>query len=785
MFIIVVIKFLLVKIYLQFKMIKKNLKNEVSSEATSTFYQDSLEFHALKPAGKIAISLPKLLTNQRDLSLAYSPGVAAPCIEIQKDPAKAFLYTTKGNFVAVISNGTAVLGLGNLGALASKPVMEGKVALFKRFADIDAIDIEVFTEDPQEFINAVKCIGKTWGGINLEDIKAPECFIIEDELKKLLDIPVFHDDQHGTAIITAAALINACEIQGKQLSSLKIVVNGAGAAAIACVKLIINMGVSNSNIILCDTKGVIYQGRTEGMNKWKNDLAVDTPHRTLSDAMVGADVFIGLSVMGAVNEEMIGSMAPNPIIFAMANPDPEITPIEVKKIRKDAIMATGRSDYPNQVNNVMGFPYIFRGALDVQATTINEEMKIAAAYAVASLAREDVPYEVSAAYAGKRLKFGPEYIIPTPFDPRLIHVIPIAVAKAAMDTNVAQKPIEDFSEYHRKLSARLNPTHNLMNLFFEELKTQPKRIIFAEGDDEQMIRAAVQWRNQNYGTPVLIGHADTIQKKLNLLGSSLDGIEITNAALDPNTKRYIDDLYLMLQRQGYTHRDCARMIKRDRNIFSSMLLAYGMGDGMITGLSRSYLNSLEDITKVIKRDQNKQIFGISVILSGGRTIFIADTTINELPTAEETVEIAIQTASEARKMGHVPRVAFLSFSNFGNPLREKAERMREAVKIMDSRSDIDFEYEGEIQADVAINPDLLKLYPFARLSEPANILIMPGLHSANIASQLLKEIGSGTLIGPVLCGLERPVQIVNIGARESDILNLAAICVHRKENKSN
>ena len=765
------------------KVIKKIITT-VSSDNVNPIYQDSLDFHAALPRGKISINLPKPLTNQRDLSLAYSPGVAAPCLEIQKDPSKAFLYTSKGNFVAVISNGTAVLGLGNLGALASKPVMEGKVALFKRFADIDGIDIEVFTEDPEEFVSAVKCIGKTWGGINLEDIKAPECFIIEDKLKELLDIPVFHDDQHGTAIITAAALINACEIQNKELSSLKVVVNGAGAAAISCAKLILEIGVKKNNITMCDTKGVIYEGRIDGMNQWKSAFANNTNKRTLKEAMVGADVFIGLSVKDAIDEDMIKSMAEHPIIFAMANPDPEITPTQVRNARNDAIIATGRSDYPNQVNNVMGFPYIFRGALDVQATTINEEMKIAAAKAVASLARQNVPYEVSAAYSGKKLKFGPDYIIPTPFDPRLIHVIPPAVAEAAMASGVARKPIKDFAEYHKQLASRLNPTFNLMNHFFEQLKIQPKRMIFAEGDDEQMIRAAVQWRNQGYGTPILVGHEEIIHKKLMLLGSDTHGIEITNAALCNNTKSYTDNLYSLLQRNGFTNRDCARMIKRDRNVFSAMLLKSEVGDGMITGLSRSYLNALEDILKVVQKDQTKNMFGISLILNGDKTLFIADTTINESPTIEELVEIAVQSAAEARKMGHVPRVAFLSFSNFGNPCTEKAEKMRQAVKMMDLRNDIDFEYEGEIQADVAINHDLLKLYPFARLTQPANILIMPGLHSANIASKLLKEIASSRLIGPILCGLKHSVQIVNQDARESDILNLAAICVHRKTDKN-
>ncbi len=745
--------------------------------SNADLYKESLEFHKKGSAGKIAIDLIKPLTNQHDLALAYSPGVAAPCLEIEKHPDTVYDYTAKGNFVAVISNGTAVLGLGNLGAMASKPVMEGKAALFKRFADIDAVDIQVFTEEPDEFIKAVSLIGRTWGGINLEDVKAPECFVIEDKLKGMLDIPVFHDDQHGTAIITAAGLLNACEIQGKNFKKLKVVVSGAGAASIACIKLLKSMGASN--IAICDTKGVIYKGRKEGMNAWKESLAIETSDRTINDAFKNADVFIGVSVKGVVTKEMVASMAKNPIIFAMANPDPEITPEEIKEVRSDAIIATGRSDYPNQVNNVMGFPYIFRGALDVQAKTINEEMKIAAVYAIAELAKEDVPYEVSLAYSGRKLKFGPEYIIPTPFDSRLIHVVPVAVAKAAIDSGVARKTIPDFDIYKRTLAGRLNPTTSLMNIFFEELKVQPKRMIFAEGDDEQMIRAAIQWRNRGYGTPVLVGHVDNIKKKLKKLGVHDNDLELINAALHPDTDRMIEQLYLKLQRKGFTKRDCARMVKRDRNIFASLMLANDEGDGLITGISRSYSNALDDITKILPNEEGKLLFGLSVLLKKGRTIFITDTSINELPTPEEMVEIAIQTAKEARRMGHVPRVAFLSFSNFGNPMKEKAERMREAVRLMDNNPEVDFEYEGEVQADVALNADLLAEYPFARLTEPANILIMPGLHSAHVSSQLLKELGGGILLGPILCGLSKPAQIVSMGATESDILNLAAIGVHR------
>lgn len=751
---------------------KKKLKESFDAEA--------LEFHAKKQPGKIGIELLKPLNNQGDLSLAYSPGVAAPCLEIAKDPSKAFEYTAKGNFVAVISNGTAVLGLGNLGALASKPVMEGKAALFKRFADVDAIDIEVFTEDSEEFITAVRLIGKTWGGINLEDIKAPECFVIERKLRELLDVPIFHDDQHGTAIITAAGLLNAAEVQGKKFADLKIVVNGAGSASIACIDLIKSMGVKHDNVIMCDTKGVIYQGRTDGMNEWKAVHAIDTPLRTLKDALKGADVFLGLSVKDVVSQEMVKSMAGNPIIFAMANPDPEITPELIKQVRTDAVIATGRSDYPNQVNNVMGFPYIFRGALDVRATKINEEMKIAAVHAIAKLAREDVPEEVSAAYSGRRLNFGPDYIIPTPFDPRLIQVVSMAVAQAAVKSGVAQMPISNLEEYRHRLASRLNPTKSIMNFFFDRLRTAPKRVIFAEGDDEQMIRAAIQWRNHSYGVPILVGYEDNIKRKFKLLGASLKGIEIHNAKIDKqNTEKYIQQLYHKLQRKGYMQRDCARMVKRDRNIFSALLLHNNVGDAMVTGISRSYHNALQDITKVIEKERHRAMIGLSILLAKDRTIFIADTTIHELPNSQALVEIAIQAANEAKNMGHEPRVAFISFSNFGNPNFERSMRVREAVALMDARTDIDFEYEGELQADVALNADLLKLYPFARLSAPANVLIMPALHSANISSKLLQEVGGGTLIGPILCGLEKPVQIVNIGSRESEILNLAAIGAHK------
>lgn len=744
-----------------------------------SIYADALKFHSEGRKGKIALDPSKPLTTQRDLSLAYSPGVAAPCLEIAKDPALAYEYTSKGNFVAVISNGTAVLGLGNLGALASKPVMEGKAVLFKRFADIDAIDLEVSTENPEEFINAIKFLGASWGGVNLEDIKAPECFIIEQELKKLMDIPVFHDDQHGTAIITAAGMLNAAHLTGREFKNMKVVVNGAGAAAIACINLLKSMGLPHQNAILCDTNGVIYKGRTSGMNQWKEEHAIETELRTLADAMKGADVFLGLSVKGAVNQEMVASMAENPIIFAMANPEPEITPEEVKVIRNDAIVATGRSDYNNQVNNVMGFPYIFRGALDVQAKTINEEMKIAAAKAIAMLAREEVPEEVSAAYGGRKLRYGPEYIIPVPFDARLIQVVPMAVAEAAMRSGVARKPITDLYAYRRQLAARLNPSINMMNMFFERLRNNPKTIIFAEGEEENVIRAATKWSSLGYGKAILVGSTQQITAVMQEIGASLDdNIEIADPATSSYQLEFTAQLYKRLQRTGNLERDCRNLILRERNIFAAMQLKNKMADAMVTGLTKSYLKSIEDIEKVIDKEENKILFGLSVLIAKERTIFIADTNINEIPTAEELVQIAIHSAEEVKKMGHDPRVAFISFSNFGNPMREKGQRVRNAVELMD-KMNVDFEYDGELQANVALNAELLKLYPFCRLSKPANILIMPALHSANIASKLLQEVGGGRLIGPVLCGLTQSVQIVQMGASESDILNMAALAVFK------
>jgi malate dehydrogenase (oxaloacetate-decarboxylating)(NADP+) len=752
----------------------------MASSSTPITAEEALAFHFEGKPGKIEINPTKKLVTQRDLSLAYSPGVAVPVEVIAKDPSKAYLYTARGNMVAVISNGTAILGLGDLGehtALASKPVMEGKAVLFKRFADVDAIDIEVDTKDPDKFIECVRYLEPSWGGINLEDIKAPECFIIESKLRELMDIPVFHDDQHGTAIISVAGLINAAHLTGRNFQTMKVVVNGAGAAGIACLELIKAMGLPHENAILCDTKGVIYQGRTEGMNQWKSAHAVNTKARTLAQAIEGADVFLGLSVKGAVSQEMVKSMADKPIIFAMANPDPEITPQDVKAVRPDAIVATGRSDYNNQVNNVMGFPYIFRGALDVRASTINDEMKIAAAQSLAALARETVPDEVSAAYAGRRMQYGPEYIIPVPFDPRLIYTVPVAVAKAAMDSGVAGVPIDDFHRYKRELTARLNPTANTMNLIFERVAANPRTVIFSEGEEEQIIRSALLWRNNNYGKAILVGKEQRIRDALSAQGiSDLSGIEIANAANSPYIEDYIDFLYKRLQRKGFMLRDCARMVKSDRNVFAACMLAKGHGDVMVAGLTRGYNDVFEDITRVIDAKPDHKIFGISLMIAGGKTVFISDTTIHELPTPEELADIAIQTAEKVQQFGHTPRVALLSFSNFGNPMHEKAARIRQAVEILNRRN-VSFEFDGEMSVDVALNPELMKLYPFCRLSGPANVLIMPALHSAHISSKLLQELGGGVAIGPMLTGLTKPVQIIPMGTTVSDIINLTAMAV--------
>lgn len=741
----------------------------------SSEYIKSLEYHQQGQPGKIALKPTKELVSQQDLARAYSPGVAYPCLEIQKKPEDIYKYTAKGNMVAVISNGTAVLGLGAIGPAASKPVMEGKAVLFKKFADIDCFDLEVDCTDPDEFINVVKNLGTSWGGINLEDIKAPECFIIEDKLKEIMDIPVFHDDQHGTAIITAAGLINAIFLTKRNISDIKIVVNGAGAAAMACINLIIALGANKDNIILCDTKGVIYKGRQERMNKWKEEKAVNTMLRTLEEAMVDADVFLGLSVKGAVTKEMVASMAESPIIFAMANPDPEITPEDVLSVREDAIIATGRSDYDNQVNNVMGFPYIFRGALDVRAKSINEEMKMAAAEALAELARKPVPSEVYKAYGAKKKSFGPDYIIPVPFDPRLITTIPVAVAKAAIDSGVAQVENFNFTEYKNQLAGRLNPASTYMHCLYERIHGQPlQRVIFAEGEEEEVIKAAIMMRDEKYGLPILVGREAKIAIIMESLGSdyNLDGIQIVNAANNPNIERYINNLYIKLQRRGYLHRDCARMVKTDRNVFSACMIEHGDADAMVTGHIKGYHSSLDDIQKVICPAEGKKIMGYSIMLSGKNNLIIADNTITELPNADELVDIVLQTAEASKMLGFKPRVAILSFSNFGDPDMKSTKNVREAIAKLD-KMNVNFEYDGEMNADVALNANLQKIYPFCRLSGPANILIMPGLHSASISAQLLEEIAGGVFIGPILNGFEYPVQIVHTGSSASEILKVA------------
>jgi malate dehydrogenase (oxaloacetate-decarboxylating)(NADP+) len=736
--------------------------------------QEALEFHSQGRPGKIEIVATKPMATQRDLSLAYSPGVAVPVQAIYDDPATAYDYTAKGNLVAVISNGTAILGMGNLGALASKPVMEGKAVLFKRFADVDSIDIEVKTEDAQRFIDAVELLEPTFGGINLEDIAAPDCFMIEQTLKERMNIPVFHDDQHGTAIIAAAGLINACLLTGRTLKDVKVVCNGAGAAAIACTELIKAMGVPHGNVIMCDRKGVIYQGRQDGMDQWKSAHAVPTEARNLAEAIVGADVFLGLSAANSLSPEMVKSMAPEPIIFAMANPDPEISPPVARAARPDAIIATGRSDFPNQVNNVLCFPFLFRGALDVRATTINEPMKIAAANALAQLARETVPEEVAAAYGGMAHKFGRDYIIPSPFDPRLMEIVASAVAKAAMDSGVAQKPIEDMFAYRATLRARLNPTTSVLTQVYEAARAKPKRVIFAEAEEDVVLRAAVQFKNDGYGIPVLIGRDAAVTEKLRELGADPDAYEIHNSVTSNLVERMVEKLYVRLQRRGYLRRDIIRMVNRDRNIFGALLLQMDQADAMITGVTRPFSDTMRELRRVLDPKKGQTPFGVHVMVGKSHTVFISDTTVNERPSAEELADIAEQTAMVARRMGHTPRVAFLSFSTFGNPHGNWLDNIRGAVALLDERKP-NFEYEGDIPPDVALNPAMMARYPFCRLSGPANVLVMPGLQSANLSAKLLRELGGDQVIGPMLVGIERPVQIATMASSASDLVTLAVL----------
>jgi malate dehydrogenase (oxaloacetate-decarboxylating)(NADP+) len=752
-------------------------KNGGRSHRPTFTDQEALLFHSQGRPGKLEVVATKPMATQRDLSLAYSPGVAVPVLAIAEDEARAYDYTTKGNFVAVITNGTAILGLGNLGALAAKPVMEGKAVLFKRFADVDSIDLEVSTEDPDEFINCVKLLGKSWGGINLEDIKAPECFIIEQKLRELLDIPVFHDDQHGTAIIAAAGLINALDLTGRTIENTKLVCNGAGAAGIACLELLKAIGFRQENLILCDTKGVIYQGRTEGMNQWKSTYAIKTSARTLAEAFAGADVAFGLSVKGAFTPAMIKSMAAKPIIFALANPDPEITAEEVADVRSDAIMATGRSDYPNQVNNILGFPFIFRGALDVRATTINMEMKIAAARALAELAREDVPDEVAALY-GARPKYGPDYIIPVPFDPRLISNIPAAVAKAAMDSNVARRPIANMDSYRQQLRSRLDPIAGVLQRVFERLRRQPRRVVFAEGEEEQVIRAAASFVHQGLGTALLVGREARVRETAEALGVELGGgIEIINAAMSSRNATYAAYLYERLQRRGFLQRDCQRLVNQDRNHFAACIVALGDADAMVTGVTRNFSVALEDVRRCIDPKPGHRVMGVSLVLARGRTVLVADTAVTEIPGASDIAEIAVEAARVARSLGYEPRIALLAFSTFGHPPGERSDRVQEAVRMLDRRR-VDFEYDGDIAADVALNMELREAYPFCRLSGPANVLIMPASHSASISTKMLMQLGGANVIGPMLVGLDRSVQIVPLSANDVQLVNMAALAAY-------
>ena len=749
------------------------------SQKKSKLDQEALAFHANGRPGKLEITATKPLMSQHDLSLAYSPGVAAPCLAIEADPDTAYDYTAKGNVIAVISNGTAVLGLGDIGAAASKPVMEGKAVLFKKFADIDGLDLEVDTKDTEKFVEAVAMLAPSFGGINLEDIKSPECFIIEQQLRERLEIPVFHDDQHGTAIIAAAGLINALHLTGRDISDIRVVSNGAGAASIACVELFKSMGVPHENIILVDRSGVIYQGREASMNQWKSAHAVKTDARTLEDALVGADVFLGLSVAGAVTPKMVETMAERPIIFAMANPVPEIMPEDAKKVRPDEIIATGRSDYPNQVNNVLGFPYIFRGALDVRASKINEEMKIAAAEAIAMLAREDVPDAVAEAYGGQVLQYGEDYIIPAPFDPRLISAVSSAVAAAAMDSGVARKPIEDLGRYQRDLSALLDPTASTLQVIFDRISANRKRVVFAEGEEEKVIRAAMAFRNAGYGEPILVGREHRIRETIEKLGlEGAEDIPVTNAKVSDHNEQYIDFLYKKLQREGALRRDCQRMVNLDRNVFGACMVLKGHADAMVTGVTRSFQPSFDQVTRVISPRKGKDFLATSMIVSRGRTVFIGDVSVHERPNGEQIADIAEAIAGKARQMGHTPRVAILSFTNFGSPQSDITAEARRAIEILDKRKP-DFEYDGEMSADVALDYELMKSrYPFCRLSGPANILVMPGLHSANIAFELIQNLTEGSVIGPIMLGAEKPFQVVQMGASVNDLVQAAALAAY-------
>jgi len=741
--------------------------------------KEALEFHSLNKPGKIEINSSKPMTTKRDLALAYSPGVAVPVQAIYDNPETAYDYTSKGNLVAVISNGSAILGMGNLGALASKPVMEGKAVLFKRFADIDSIDLEIDSQDADEIINSIKLFACSFGGINLEDIAAPDCFVIEEKLKEILDIPVFHDDQHGTAIITTAALLNALDISGKSIKNIKVVVNGAGASAIACTNLFKNSGVPNENVTMLDRKGVVYRGRTESMDQWKSAHAIDTKDRTLEEAIIGADVFLGLSAKGALKKELVKTMAKNPIIFACANPDPEITPEEIMEVRDDAIIATGRSDYPNQVNNLIGFPYIFRGALDVRATTINEEMKVAAANAIAKLAREDVPDEVVAAMGGDRPKYGKDYIIPSTFDPRLISVIPAAVAKAAMDSGVAKKPIKDFEIYKEHLKQRLNPSVTIMQGINSYIKKNQKKIVFADGEDENTLKAAIAFKSSKLGIPILVGKKEKIRERIKEIGYNENfDIEIMNSEDSERRKKYVNFLFKKMQReQGLLERDCDRLVRNDRVIWASCMVACGDADGAVTGNTRRFGASLEKVTQVIDARPGEIMFGLNMVVAKGKTIFVGDTSVNEYPSSEELAEIAISAARVVKLFGFVPKVAFVSHSTFGQPLTSRTKHIKKAVEILKSKN-VGFDFDGDMQPDVALNDEYKELYPFSSIVGNANILIMPGQHSAAISYKMMKSLGDTRVIGPLLIGLGQPIEIAPLRSSTSEIINLASVAAY-------
>jgi malate dehydrogenase (oxaloacetate-decarboxylating)(NADP+) len=740
--------------------------------------KEALDFHSYNKPGKIEINSSKPMTTKRDLALAYSPGVAAPVKAISENPEAAYDYTSKGNLVAVISNGSAILGMGNLGALASKPVMEGKAVLFKRFADIDSIDLEIDSNDSNEIINSIKNFSCSFGGINLEDIAAPDCFVIEEKLKEILDIPVFHDDQHGTAIITTAALINALDISGKSIKEIKVVVNGAGASAMACTNLFKNSGVPQKNIIMVDRTGVIYRGR-EGLNQWKSSHAIETKHRTLEEAIKDADVFLGLSAKGALSKEMVKKMAKNPIIFACANPDPEILPEEIMEVRNDAIIATGRSDYPNQVNNLIGFPYIFRGALDVRAKTINEEMKVAAAHAIAELAREDVPDEVVAAMGGDRPRYGKDYIIPSTFDPRLISVIPSAVAKAAMDSGVARKDIKDFEIYKDQLKQRLNPSVTIMQGINSYIKKNQKRIVFADGEDKNTLKAAIAFKNSKLGIPILVGKKEKIKEQINKIGYSDNfDIEIINSQDAEKREKYVNYLFKKMQReQGLLERDCDRLVRNDRVIWASCMVACGDADGAVTGNTRRFGASLDKIKQVVDPRPGEIMFGLNMVIYKGKTIFVGDTSVNEYPSSDELAEIAISSARVVKLFGFIPKVAFVSHSTFGQPLTSRTKHIKRAVEILKDKN-VDFEFDGDMQPDVALNEEYKELYPFSTIVGNANILIMPGQHSAAISYKMMKSIGEAKVIGPLLIGLGQPIEIAPLRSSTSEIISLASIAAY-------